>query len=73
MKFRDDRPFGTPEAAERKLANAIEPDHAGRISVGVLNAQSGKLTAALRNTGRPTLDDERLGLAVERQEKGSQG
>jgi hypothetical protein len=42
MKFRDDRPFATPESAERKLlelANAIEPDQAGRISVGVVNVQ----------------------------------
>ena len=42
MKFKDDRPFATPEAAERKLlelANAVEPDHAGRLSVAVINKQ----------------------------------
>ena len=42
MKFKEERPFSTPEAAERKLlelANAIEADHAGRISVGVINRQ----------------------------------
>jgi len=42
MKFKGDLPFATPEAAERKLlelANAIEPDHAGRISVAVINTQ----------------------------------
>jgi hypothetical protein len=42
VKFKDDRSFATPESAERKLlelANAIEPDHAGRISVGVVNMQ----------------------------------
>jgi hypothetical protein len=42
MKFKDERPFPTPEAAERKLlelANATEADHAGRLSVGVLNMQ----------------------------------
>jgi len=42
MKFKEDLPFATPEAAERKLlelANAIEPDHAGRISVAVINTQ----------------------------------
>ena len=42
MKFKDDRPFATPEAAERKLlelANAVEPDHAGRLSVAVVNTQ----------------------------------
>jgi hypothetical protein len=42
MKFKDNRPFATPEAAERKLlalANAVEPDHAGRLSVAVVNKQ----------------------------------
>jgi hypothetical protein len=42
MKFKEDRPFACPEAAERKLlelANAIEPDHAGRLSVAVINKQ----------------------------------
>ena len=42
MKFKEDRPFATPEAAERKLlelANAVEADHAGRLSVEILNRQ----------------------------------
>jgi hypothetical protein len=42
MKFKEDRPFATPEAAEQKLpelANAIEADHAGRLSVEVINRQ----------------------------------
>ncbi len=42
MKFKEDRPFATPEAAERKLleiANAVEADHAGRLSVAVINGQ----------------------------------
>jgi hypothetical protein len=42
MKFKDDRPFATPEAAERKLlelTNAIEADHAGRLSVEIINRQ----------------------------------
>ena len=42
MKFKEDRPFATTEAAEQKLlqlANAMEPDHAGRLAVGVLNTQ----------------------------------
>src|ERR1700674_887309 len=42
MKFKEDRSFATPEAAEKKLlelANAIEADHAGRLSVGVVNTQ----------------------------------
>jgi len=40
MKFKDDRPFATPEAAEQKLlelANAMKADHAGRLSVAVIN------------------------------------
>ena len=42
MKFKEDRPFATPEAAEQKLlelANAMEADHAGRLPVGVINMQ----------------------------------
>jgi hypothetical protein len=42
MKFKEDRPFPTPEAAERKLlelANAVEADHAGRLSVEIVNRQ----------------------------------
>jgi hypothetical protein len=37
MKFKGDRPFATPEAAEQnllELANAIEADHAGRLPCG---------------------------------------
>jgi hypothetical protein len=40
MRFKEDRPFATPEAAERKLlelANVIEADHAERLSVAVIN------------------------------------
>jgi hypothetical protein len=42
MKFKEDRPFPTPEAAERKLlelANAMEADHAGRLAVEIINRQ----------------------------------
>jgi hypothetical protein len=42
MKFKEDRQLVTPEAAERKLlelANAIEADHAGRLSVAIINRQ----------------------------------
>ena len=42
MKFKEDRPVATPEAAEQKLlelANAIEADHARRLSVEVINRQ----------------------------------
>jgi hypothetical protein len=42
MKCKDERPLATPEAAERKLleiASAIEADHAGRLSVAIINTQ----------------------------------
>jgi len=42
MKFRDEPPFASVDAAVRKLldiANELEADHAGRLSVGILNAQ----------------------------------
>jgi hypothetical protein len=42
MKFKEDRPFPTPEAGERKLlelANAVEADHAGRLSIEIVNRQ----------------------------------
>jgi hypothetical protein len=41
MKFRDDRPFSSLDASVKKLleiANGLEPDHAGRIHVGRINA-----------------------------------
>ena len=41
MKFKDERPLATPEAAERKLleiANAIEADHAGLTSLSMVLA-----------------------------------
>ena len=42
MKFKEDNPVATSEAAEQKLlelANAIAADHAGRLSVAVINKQ----------------------------------
>src|SRR5260370_37694944 len=42
MKFKEGRPFATTEAAARKLlelANAVEADHAGRLSVEIINRQ----------------------------------
>ena len=42
MRFKDDRPFATLEAAEGKLlelADAVEADHAGRLSVAVIKTQ----------------------------------
>jgi hypothetical protein len=42
MKFKEDRPFPTPESAERKLlelANAVEADHAGRLPIEIINRQ----------------------------------
>jgi hypothetical protein len=41
MKFREDRPFASIDAAVKKLleiANGLEPDHSGRIHVGAINA-----------------------------------
>ena len=42
MKFKEDHPFATPEAAERKLLeleNAIKAEHEGRVPVGEINTQ----------------------------------
>jgi hypothetical protein len=39
MKFKEDRPFATPERKLLELANAIEADHAGRLSVATINRQ----------------------------------
>ena len=42
MKFKEEQAFPTPEATERKLlelANAVQPDHAGRLSVEIVNRQ----------------------------------
>jgi hypothetical protein len=48
--------FATPEAAERKLLelvnNAVEADHAGRLSVDVINMQFRDAAAAQPNTAR---------------------
>jgi hypothetical protein len=58
MKFKEDRPFATPEAAERKLlelANAVEPDHAGRLPVEIINRQfrdaGGQVVLEIREEG----------------------
>jgi len=48
MKFKGDRPFATPEAAEQKLlelANAIEADHAGGHPCGAAKAYRNKSIA----------------------------
>ena len=40
MKFKEERSFASPEAAEKKLlelANAIEADHAGRVTPAAAN------------------------------------
>jgi hypothetical protein len=42
MKFNEERPLANPEAALAKLleiANALEADHAGRLSVAIINRQ----------------------------------
>jgi hypothetical protein len=54
MKFKEDRPFATPEAAERKLleiANAVEADRAGRLSVAVINRQFREAGRSYENYG----------------------
>jgi hypothetical protein len=43
MKFKEDCPLVSPETTERtllELANATEADHAGRLSVAVINTES---------------------------------
>ena len=40
MKFKEERPLANPEAAMAELleiANGLEADHAGRLSVGAIN------------------------------------
>ena len=42
MKFKEERPFADVDAAVKKLleiANGMAADHAGRLSVGILNTQ----------------------------------
>jgi hypothetical protein len=42
MKFREERPFADGDAAVKKLleiANGVAADHAGRLSVGIINTQ----------------------------------
>jgi hypothetical protein len=42
VKFKEDRPYADAAAGVRKLpelANAMNPDHAGRIQISVLNWQ----------------------------------
>ena len=42
MKFREERPFADVDAAVKKLleiANGVAADHAGRLSVGIINTQ----------------------------------
>ena len=42
MKYREERPFADVDATVKKLleiANGMAADHAGRLSVGILNTQ----------------------------------
>jgi hypothetical protein len=42
LKFKDERPFASVDAAVKKLleiANGLEADHAGRLQVGAINEQ----------------------------------
>jgi hypothetical protein len=55
MKFKEERPFATPDAAEQKLlelANAMEADHAGRLSVAESTHNSSVPMAPTRNIAR---------------------
>jgi hypothetical protein len=42
LKFKDERPFASVDAAVKKLleiANGLEADHAGRLQIGMINRQ----------------------------------
>jgi hypothetical protein len=55
MKFKEERPFPTPEAAERKLlelANAVEADHAARLLVEIINRQFREAGGSYEETAR---------------------
>jgi hypothetical protein len=42
LKFKDERPFASVDAAVKKLleiANGLEADHAGRLQIGAINGQ----------------------------------
>jgi hypothetical protein len=42
LKFKDERPFASVDAAVKKLleiANGLEAEHAGRLQIGTINGQ----------------------------------
>ena len=50
MKFKDERPFASVDAAVKKLleiANGLEADHAGRRQIGAINEQFLKAGASV--------------------------
>jgi hypothetical protein len=50
LKFKDERPFASVDAAVRKLleiANGLEADHAGRLQIGAINEQFLKAGASI--------------------------
>jgi hypothetical protein len=50
LKFKDERPFASVDAAVKKLleiANGLEADHAGRLHIGAINAQFLKAGASV--------------------------
>jgi hypothetical protein len=50
MKFKDERPFASVDAAVKKLleiANRLEADPAGRLQIGVINEQFLKAGASV--------------------------
>jgi hypothetical protein len=50
LKFKDERPFASVDAAVKKLleiANGLEADHAGRLQIGAINEQFLKAGASV--------------------------
>jgi hypothetical protein len=55
LKFKDERPFASVDAAVKKLlaiANGLEADHAGRLQIGRSTNNSSRPVPALPNTRR---------------------
>jgi hypothetical protein len=50
LKFKDERPFASVDAAVKKLleiANGLEADHVGRLQIGAINEQFLKAGASV--------------------------
>ena len=69
MKFKEDRPHGNPQAALARLlaiANELEADHAGRLSVAIINRAFAKYWRQLRGIQRGGQGRHRARLAHHR-------